>query len=66
MNTEEQERKALVRQMLYANTEEEVRLAHKAASEWLLTHPNDPMVLSAGEGLAMIEGALAEIKKVTT
>ncbi len=56
--TLEEQRQVLVNQMLYATTEEEVDAAMRAAHAWLQKHPNDPMILSAGEQLVMMAEGL--------
>ena len=52
---------SVVNQMLAARTPTEVAAAQATALAWLADHPDDFAVLSAGEQLAMMAGANAEI-----
>ncbi len=54
----------LARRMSYARTIEEIQAVKKEAHEWLQQHPDDLTVLSAGEGLAMMESALVNKEQV--
>ncbi|GEM_PF-3828688 len=58
MTTENQGKEALARKMLRARSLEEIQALKKEVDEWLKQHPDDLVVLSAGEGFAMMEEAM--------
>ena len=54
----DEERERLIEKMLSARTPEEIEAVRKEVQAWLEKHPGDLAVLSAGEGLLMLEEAL--------